>query len=90
VIFVVIRLPEFFQTVNKLKSSQFSLRTILLGVTAIGATLAIATSSNQFVRLAALSVLAANLFGVFVGLIVTHLFKMPRDGGYRHHDESHD
>ena len=75
---------------GKLNQSQISLRTILLGITILCALLALAVSSNHFVRLVAACVIGANALGFLGGWIVTHVVKMPRDGGYRHQDQSQD
>ena len=75
---------------RKLKQSQLSLRTILLGITLLCALLALVVSSNHFIRLLAGCVIGANVLGLVAGLLITHVFKMPRDGGYRHKDQSSD
>ena len=75
---------------SKLNQSQFSLRAILLTMTVLCALLALVVSSNHFVRLVAGCVIGANVLGFTGGLIVTHVFKMPRDGGYRNQDPSED
>ena len=60
----------------------------MLGFVFICALLAMLTSSNEFVRLVAGCMVAANLLGLLAGLLVTHVFKMPRDGSYRHAEET--
>ena len=75
---------------RKLNQRQFSLRTILLGMTLLCALLALVVSSNHFIRLLAGCVIGANALGFAGGLLVTHVFKMPRDGGYRHQDQPPD
>lgn len=75
---------------RKLSLPQFSLRTVFLGVTVLCVLLALFASSNEFVRLLAGCVIAVNVLGGIAGLLVTYVFKLPRDGGYSFQDESSD
>ena len=68
--------------------SQFSLRTVLIFVTLLCVLLALTPSTSEFVKLVAGYIVAANVLGLAVGWLVTYVFKMPRDGGYRHNDQS--
>ena len=75
----------------RIKNRQFSLRSILLATAFISAVLALFVASNQFVKFVAVSVIAANALGLLAGFFVTHVFRFPRDGNYRHtNDETSD
>jgi hypothetical protein len=66
---------------------QFRLSSLLWIVTLVCAACALVVESNSFIQTIAGSVIAANILGAIVALIVTHGFGLPRDGSFRHEVE---
>ena len=56
---------------------------LLLVAAAICAILALLFTSNPFVQIVAGAVIAANVLGAIVALIITHGLGFPRDGSLR-------
>ena len=64
-------------------STQFSIRTLLIVTLVVGVAVAILVSGNRYLIQISGWVLAANLVGAIVALIVTYAMKIPRDGSLR-------
>jgi len=72
----------------ELENHQFSLRSLFVATTVIASLVALSLDSNELVRTIAGTALAINLFGWLAGLFITHGLGFPRDGTYRHGDDS--
>lgn len=81
---------ESFDMKQKLNQNQFKLSSLLWIVTLVCAASALVVQSNPFIQTIAWSVIAANILGAFVALIVTHGFGMPRDGSLRRKPDDDD
>ena len=61
---------------------QIRLKTVLVLITLLSVVFAIIFADNKFVQTVAVSIIAANVLGAIAALVLTHVFKMPRDGSY--------
>ena len=75
---------------SKPNQAHVSLQATLLGITLLCVLVALTVSSDHTVKLIVGWVVAANILGLIVGLLVTHLFGVPRDGGYRQPQQPRD
>ena len=65
---------------------QFNLRSLMVLTTIFCILLAAALPQNQPLRVAASVIIGANILSAIAAILVTHVFGLPRDGGYRHRD----
>ncbi|MDA8564209.1 hypothetical protein N9L06_07150 [Mariniblastus sp.] len=65
---------------------QFSIRSLMVVTTILCLFLAMSLPQNQTLRLVATVIVATNVLGAIAAFFVTHVFGVPRDGGYRNQD----
>ena len=69
---------------------QFSLRFLMITITVLCLALFLAVNRDSLVSKIVFVVLVVNALGFLAGLIVTHVFGLPRDGSYSFQEDDSD